>query len=556
MSYERSIKLAFDKLSGEIFDADEIFKESKIAFEVRRKFHNKEFDLTCLECEQGLNVSVSKYDRLHFKHQPKSLNCILKDGNLSPKDADIFYNILRAKESPRHFELKNKISEKLRKTLGVNLESLCTDNKFIIKGDDKRKPDVYCKYLDKELVFEIQLSNLSLSYILNRYNFYHNNGIYLIWILDNFNVSEGQSQMERDIKYLTESHNFFKLDEKSEEFMLLCEYKKCYIYNNQNVRFKWENKSVSLEKIKFNQDSYQIYYYNFEFEKQNSETELSIIKKKIENETTKRELQKEKEEVEIKIEEIISQIKSKRKNGFSNYSLIHEAINELNRIEIMRLNERLGLTSYKSSNLGKPFLNDLIYKGDDYHFITFFLDCPWIKFDINAIDNEGTTIIQEVLKSKLLFGDKLLQKIFNRNYELSQNDLEYLLSLELDETERTKLKFKLTTYNELKYEELTSESESIMNVLLSIESIKKETITGFRFPNWISFINNAIDNYKRYWEYIELTLKYYGLFEKLKEMDKKGSYQKKLDNFYSAFPQQDYSKDEIFKALYPEIFEY
>ncbi len=556
MSYERSIKLAFDKLSGEILDADEIFKESTVAFDVRKRFHNQEFDLSCLECEQGLNVSVSKYDRLHFKHQPKSPNCILKDGNLSPKDADIFYNILRAKESPRHFELKYKISEKLQKTPGVDVDSICTDNKFIIKGDEKRKPDVYCKYLDKELVFEIQLSNLSLSYILSRYDFYRKNGIYLIWILDNFNVEDGQSQMERDIKYLSESHNFFKLDEKFEEFKLLCEFKQCYINNNRSVHFKWKSRSVSLEEIKFNQNYYQIYYYNFEIEKKNSENELSIIKKRIEKEITERELKKEKEEIEQKIDEIISLIKSKRKNGFSNYSIILEAINELNRVELIRLNERLALKSYKSPNNGKPFINDLIFKNDDYHFLVFFLDCHWINLDINDIDNEGITVVQEVLRSKLFFGDRILQKIFNRNYELSQNDIDTVYGMELDETEKTKLRFKLITYNQLKFEELTSAAESILNVLLCIESIKNNVITGFRFPNWISFINNAIDNYKKHWEYIELALKYYGLFEKLKELDKKGSFNHKLDDFYSAFPKQDYSKDEVFKNLYPEMFEY
>jgi hypothetical protein len=38
---------------------------------------------------------------------------------------------------------------------------------FLTQGKDgKRNPDVYCKFQDKELVFEIQLSDLSLAYIL------------------------------------------------------------------------------------------------------------------------------------------------------------------------------------------------------------------------------------------------------------------------------------------------------------------------------------------------------------------------------------------------------
>lgn len=35
--YDRSIKIAFDKTSGEILDADEVFDITKDAFEIRKK---------------------------------------------------------------------------------------------------------------------------------------------------------------------------------------------------------------------------------------------------------------------------------------------------------------------------------------------------------------------------------------------------------------------------------------------------------------------------------------------------------------------------------------
>ncbi len=60
MKYERSIKLALNKIKGEIIDADEVFKESKNAFEIRRQFHADKIELYRCECEQGLNVSTSQ----------------------------------------------------------------------------------------------------------------------------------------------------------------------------------------------------------------------------------------------------------------------------------------------------------------------------------------------------------------------------------------------------------------------------------------------------------------------------------------------------------------
>jgi hypothetical protein len=84
--YGRSIKVAFDKLSGEILDADDVFEITKDAFAIREQFHMDEVELYCCECDQKLFVSTSKYDRLHFKHGPNANYCYLKDANLSPEE--------------------------------------------------------------------------------------------------------------------------------------------------------------------------------------------------------------------------------------------------------------------------------------------------------------------------------------------------------------------------------------------------------------------------------------------------------------------------------------
>ncbi|EOW5773974.1 DUF6035 family protein [Escherichia coli O162:H7] len=54
--YDRSIKIAFDKTSGEILEADEVFDIKTDAFEIRKKYHEKNLALSCCECEQDLMV--------------------------------------------------------------------------------------------------------------------------------------------------------------------------------------------------------------------------------------------------------------------------------------------------------------------------------------------------------------------------------------------------------------------------------------------------------------------------------------------------------------------
>lgn len=170
--YYRSIKIAFDEKSGEVIEAEQVFDTKKNAFLTRKQFHRDEIALYCCECLQKLKVSTSKFDRLHFKHEPNHNPCKLTNGILSPAEIDEMNRVFIAKESPRHIELKNKIGRLLADVDEIDKESIAIDNKVICFNSEKRRPDVYCIYKNRQIVFEIQLSNLSLKYLLGRHEFY------------------------------------------------------------------------------------------------------------------------------------------------------------------------------------------------------------------------------------------------------------------------------------------------------------------------------------------------------------------------------------------------
>lgn len=201
MTYWRSITVAKDTETGQTVQAHELFRSQITGFAARKAYHNGDKSYSCLECGQRLVIATSSRDRLFFRHLPNSDFCELKDTNLSDELREDQYKVLYNRESDRHKDLKHRIAVALSKTQGVEASSIIEDTEFIIKGNERRRPDVYCRYLDKEVVFEIQLSQLSLSYILRRYSFYKAHGIYLFWILDIENPSV-QTHMERDIKYL------------------------------------------------------------------------------------------------------------------------------------------------------------------------------------------------------------------------------------------------------------------------------------------------------------------------------------------------------------------
>lgn len=553
--YERSIKIAFDKISGEILDADEVFDVTKDAFQIRKKYHKKDFMLSCCECEQDLIVSDSKYDRLHFKHKGGHDFCILSDGRLTPQEHEKFTEVLRSKESDRHKFLKNKIGELLKSVPDVDINSICIDNKFIIKEDGKRKPDVYCKFKDKEIVFEIQLSDLSLGYILSRYEFYKKHGIYLIWILDNFDI-HNQGTLERDIKYLTKYENFFKLDETSETFKLGCEYKYPFLTDDNMLLTKWINKSVPLDKLKFDSEDFQVFTYNFGDNKKKEEKRQKQRADEIEEGERKRLEQIKLERREKKAKNIVDKIAEYRNRKSQVFKSISDDLDEMSSLDLEVLNRVLNLKG-KISN-GKPPLIKWIDEADqkDVSFLEFILKTREIELDINITDNIGRTPLQAVLQNKKIHKHLPISCLFQASYKLTESDT--LLLSELKENELI-LDSDFYIYkfcNNLTNKNLVPDVSKHSTLLFIMESARKDELITFNYTKgnkWISFANNAIHHYSEYWEYIELAFKQFGLWDKLIELDTKGTFQKKVGRFYSEIPTQKYDFDDVFKDLYPEL---
>lgn len=550
-AYGRSIKVAFDKLSGEILEADDVFEITKDAFSVRRQFHMDEVELYCCECDQKLYVSTSKYDRLHFKHGPNANYCFLKDANLSPEEKGKFSRIYHAKESPRHHELKNKIGKALLNVPGVDKESVAIDNKFIIKGGEKRRPDVYCNYEDKELVFEIQLSDLSLRYILSRYNFYKKHGIYLIWILDNFDI-HNQGQLERDIKYLTKFENFFKLDETKDIFSLECQYKFPFLTDDNKLLTKWLTKSVALNQIKFDTVDYQIFYYNLDRGRTTAEEEQ--LKKSVIIKEQKREKAEQAKLLRASStsDKLISTIKDLKKRKVCYYLSVNNLINELDSYELEVFNNKLALKERKKPALIEWIVNA---ENEDNSFIEFIVRCEKIKFDINDACEDGLTVFHAIYKNDNIHKNTITKAILERGYKFTASDLS--LIDELPKTDSEGL-YKVGLFNVIKRVNNRMLIEQVYKhdkLVLIIESARLKTITGFKYKadQWVAFANNAVQYHSEYWEYIESAFKYYGLWETIIAQDKKLSFQNKVTEFYKNMPIQKFDFEMIYSELYPEL---
>ena len=553
--FVRSIPLAIDRITGEVYESSKVFCDPKTTNDFRRLYHEDEIFPVCRECGQDLEVSKSKYERGHFKHKKASNPCIFYDAKISQTDYSIYSQIIVSKESDRHIHLKNKIGNLLKKVPGVNLETLFIDNRFIYGKSGKRRPDVYCEYLDKKLVFEIQLSQLSLSYILSRYNFYRDNGIYLIWILDDFNI-HNQGTLEKDIKYLVRFENFFKLDEKSSNFSLLCDYKNIYLGQDFRVSSRWIQDTVPLDKLKFDEESYQVYFYDYGIEKQKAEQRRDLILE-AKAEEDRKEKEKRKLEFAKKVaKSIIEEISLIRKRGGQHYQRISDQIFLLNDHDRKILNEMLALKDKFKINQS-PLVSWIENaKTNDQDFINFLLNTGGLEIDVNSKGKSGQSAFQAILNNSELPYYVPTLNLLEAGYDISVEDIEFLKSYSRkNKKQRDNLICFYIIGKRLFDRKYSREVIRYNKPIFFIESVKQNRLIGTDYkPNqWVQFLNNALEYYSEYWEYIEHALKYYGKFDSILEQDVKGSFQAKYERHWRKNIKQNLAFKDVFNDLYPEL---
>lgn len=562
---DRAIRYAIDTKTGEVLDAEKIFENRLTGYEIRKGYNRDEIFPICLECFNKLVISTSTHDRIYFRHSPSDEYCIFKDENLSPYERGLIIDIYRSKESERHKYLKNKIGALLNNIKGV--ENIQIDNRFIFDSQDKRKPDIYFKYYDKKIVFEIQLSKLSQRYILKRYDFYRKKGMYLLWILDNFDVL-GDTQTEKDIKYLSEHQNYFSLDENSEKLAFLCKYKHTYL-DNMVYKDKWNEVTIPIEKFNFDEQNFEIYFYNFGKEKSTilqlqrdfllkKEKELAEQKAKEKIETEKREKERKEAKSNERINTVIRELQRLKEKHVYVYKSVEDLLSEFEDYDLQKLNKRFDLDNTDKNKIKSWFLNAV---PEDYGFLNFILDNHYIEFDINKVrDPEGNRLIDFIFQNNAIKNWHIhyFKKALKRGHKFSTEEENYIRLHYKDEKVKAD---RLITISHLanKFEnpifiQYLFDFEMLVCIL---ESSRQNRIIGYNYkPNeWINFANNVIQYYPEYWEYIEIVFKHHGLFDKLIELDHKESFRKKLLDFYSTETKTNYSFEWLYKALYPELSE-
>ncbi len=369
MKRNNKIKIAYDKESGKTFDVSKQFTSGKKAFVAKQLYATKvweveelalkeeyypEFNLKslcCFECSQLLQIT-SRKGHVYLKHKTGSDDCELKSAN--PKELEILYRIYEIKEGKEHYTLKHKIGDYLRTVSGV--EQVIVDQKYLFSEFSelgKRKPDVLCHYKGVILVFELQLSKISLSYLINRTKFYQKNykgkDVFLIWVLDDNNIKEikvesdednstktrtviEQSAMAMHIKYLNHYHNFFQFEpDKEGKYRFSCLFKQPFIPQNiLKIHVKFRKEFIGLDDLKFDFDKKVAYYKDTELLKESLYPKLEYLEKQKALELRQKYKEKEKRERQEREQKQLQALRVEKFDAFKQRIIrIYKLLNSL-----------------------------------------------------------------------------------------------------------------------------------------------------------------------------------------------------------------------------------
>lgn len=284
----RTVKKVLNLHDGQIIEADDYFNRTEEEVFLERRLleeaaQRKEKTLVCAICQQPLKIRGDRNGSIsiHFAHLYDSGDCPIKTGKKYSKEEILRMMFNGVKESHLHIKLKNAIASIISRD--DRFSKVKVDEVFKSEGLSKewKKPDVSTEFNSEKVVFEVQLSTTFLSVIVQRELFYRENSTYIMWLFSEFNTDiEAQKFTEKDIIYSNNNNAFVINDETIErsavdgKFYIYCYYRKPVASESGYITFEWVKELITFDDIKYDNESYKVYYFDSKKEKESLQQEL------------------------------------------------------------------------------------------------------------------------------------------------------------------------------------------------------------------------------------------------------------------------------------------
>ncbi len=235
---------------------------------LKRDYKESSVEFACEICNQPVYLAGNLKKEHYFKHWQEIGDCPIKtSGKYSQKEINrMKYN--GAKESKAHIEIKEYLYEML------SVDHLCSqvNKEKVVKSIDIegwwKKPDISLFVRDNNVVIEIQLSTTYLDVIVDRTLFYEKNETIMLWVFAE-KAMQGFRFTEKDIFYNNKRNAFVitseskKISKENGRLHLLCYYQEPFL-ENDIIKDKWTEQIISIEEMKFDENQFKVYYFDYE----------------------------------------------------------------------------------------------------------------------------------------------------------------------------------------------------------------------------------------------------------------------------------------------------
>ncbi|MEQ9231857.1 MAG: DUF6035 family protein, partial [Cyclobacteriaceae bacterium] len=217
---QRTIQAVYDDDRGALVPVGELLDQPEKAFhELRRETthrHGKNEDdrFFCPKCSGA--VWPSAQENRFFKHYaPANPECEWYTGDPQRLDEINQERFRFHGEGKLHKRLVARLHEVIE--TDERFEWAHRDKRYIFGAfpEDRRKPDIWAKFGDDEIVFELQLARTYLTDIVGRDDFYLRQRKFIAWVFHNFDEFKEYSAA-KDIYYANHT-NALEIDPASLE---------------------------------------------------------------------------------------------------------------------------------------------------------------------------------------------------------------------------------------------------------------------------------------------------------------------------------------------------
>ena len=566
MEEKRTIEKILNIKTGEVWDADYIFRDEeareseifRLRNEIEQHIQQDDIEYVCRYCKQaialrGKNARHRNYKRYYFTHLKQSEDCIIKTVHrfTEAEVRCIKYNGER--ESPLHIELKNQIGYHLGQD--SQFSDVKIDKVYINKAISTkwRKPDIFTRFGEKQIAFELQLSTTFLSVIVGRTLFYKAQRVFLVWIFPGFSVeSDLQKFTEKDV-YYNNNFNVYVFDkeahEKSKEantLVLKCFYKRFYI-NYDEVDNQWTSDFLQINDLKFNHSNTEAHYYDSDAELESKKAELEIIQEE-------RKKEKAREWLRSTVKKPLEQIERLYKTD--EHIIAHQLKSQM---QSMSDEQKAALSEAIDLSLGKEtVLSSLFFERSKPNFLEFVRGQECVTID--AVKFDG--ILDEIMLMDNMRAFRFyLSSLFMLGYTCSDKDKGLLASLFRENRSRqTDAQCEMlekcayaTFVSRLKTRKAIEEVVNVLHVIYAVASLKAGVIIGSRLNNLRQVTNNFLQNQYNYGDIYLKAMDVYKKRDEILREDKTGKIRKKIENYISQGNRQETAYNSIINTIFPEL---